>query len=127
MITIRNPRGSPAPQTYHHAVEVSGEVRTLYVAGQIGMERDGTIPVGIEAQTRVVFANLKAVLDEAEMGFAEVVKTTVFLVNPQDRAAFTAVRAEVMGGLKSASTLVFVAGLARPELLVEVEAVAVKP
>lgn len=127
MITIRNPRGSPAPQTYHHAVEVSGEVRTLYVAGQIGMERDGTIPVGIEAQTRVVFANLKAVLDEAGMSFAEVVKTTVFLVDPQDRAAFSTVRAEVMGGLKSASTLVFVAGLARPELLVEVEAVAVKP
>lgn len=127
MITIHNPRGFPAPQTYHHAVEVSGEVRTLYVAGQIGMERDGTIPAGIEAQTRLVFANLKAVLAEADMSFAEVVKTTVFLVNPQDRAAFTNVRAEVMGGLKSASTLVFVAGLARPEFLVEVEAVAVKP
>jgi 2-iminobutanoate/2-iminopropanoate deaminase len=126
VITIRNPQGSPAPESYHHGVEVSGDVRTLYIAGQIGLQQNGTIPEGIEAQARTVYANMKAVLDAADMGFADVVKTTVFLVNRKDRAAFAAIRSEATGGSKNASTLVYVVGLARPELLVEVEAVAVK-
>ncbi|MDQ7810746.1 RidA family protein [Amycolatopsis sp. A133] len=125
MIAIRNPQGRPVPGSYHHGVEVSGAVRTLYIAGQIGMDQDGSVPEGVEAQTRLVFANMKAVLDEAGMAFSDVVKTTVFLVRPEDRVAFSAVRSEVTGGAKNASTLVYVAGLALPELLVEVEAVAV--
>jgi enamine deaminase RidA (YjgF/YER057c/UK114 family) len=126
MITVRNPQGRPAPETYHHGVETSGSVRTLYIAGQVGVQPDGTIPAGIEAQARVLYANMRAVLDEAGMGFADVVKTTVFLVDPNDRAAFAVVRSDAMGGAKPASTLVYVAGLVRPELRVEVEAVAVK-
>ena len=126
MITIRNPQDRPVSEAFHQGMEVSGTVRTLYIAGQIGLRPDGTVPEGIEAQARVAYANMKAVLDEAGMSFADVVKTTVFLINPADRAAFAAVRADVMGGAKSASTLVYVSGLVLPELLVEVEAIAVK-
>ncbi len=68
---------------------------------------------------------MKAVLDEAGMDFTDVVKTTVFLVRPEDRGAFSGVRSDATGGAKNASTLVYVAGLALPELLVEVEAIAV--
>ena len=126
MITVRNPADRPAPASYHHGVEVDGAVRTLYVAGQIGAAPDGSIPDGIEAQSRLVYANLKAVLDEADMTFADVVRSTVYLVRREDRAAFTAVRDEATGGLKNASTLLFVSGLALPQLLVEVEAIAVR-
>jgi 2-iminobutanoate/2-iminopropanoate deaminase len=125
MITIRNPSGRPAPEGYHHGVEVSGAVRTLYIAGQIGVEPGGFTPPGIEAQARLVYSNMKAVLAEAGMDFSNLVKTTVFLVNKGDREAFAAVRAEAMGGHKNASTLVYISGLARPDLLVEVEAIAV--
>jgi 2-iminobutanoate/2-iminopropanoate deaminase len=127
VITVRNPADRPAPPTYHHGVEVTGAVRTLYVAGQIGMAPDGTVPEGIEAQSRLVYANLEAVLGTAGMSLADVVRTTVFLLRPEDRAKFAAVREEAMGGLKNASTMLFVAGLALPTLLVEVEAIAVKP
>jgi enamine deaminase RidA (YjgF/YER057c/UK114 family) len=126
MVTIRNPEGRPAPEHYHHGVEVSGPVRTLYVSGQIGVAADGTVPEGIEAQARLVYANMKLVLAEAGMDFSNLVKSTVFLVNREDRAAFAAVRAEATGGIKTASTLVFISGLVLPELLVEVEAIAVK-
>ena len=126
MNTVRNPKALPAPASYHHAIETSGHVRTLYVAGQVGSAADGTIPQGIAAQTRIVYSNLKAVLESADMGLADVVKTTVFLVHPADRAPFAAEREMATGGLKNASTLVFVAALALPELLVEVEAIAVK-
>ena len=125
MNVIRNPTGRPSPETYHHGVEVSGNVRTLYIAGQIGISPDGSIPEGIEAQTCAVYANMKAVLDSANMSFADVVKTTVFLINPKDRDGFAAAREQATDGLKNASTLVFVAGLALPELLVEVDAIAV--
>jgi len=121
----RNLQGSPAPETYHPGVEVSGDVRTLYIAGQIGVQQNGTIPQGIEAQARAAYANLNAVLDSEDLGFADVVKTTVFLVNPDDRA-FAAIRSEATGGSKNASTLASVVGLALPELLIEVEAIAVK-
>ncbi len=127
MITIRNPSDRPVPETYHHGVEVSGSVRTLYIAGQIGLRPDGSIPDGIVAQAEVVYDNMKAVLDAAGMGFADIVKTTAFLTSPADRAGFSDVRAKVFAGARNASTLVYISGLARPELLVEVEAIAVKP
>ena len=126
MNVIRNPIGRPSPETYHHGVEVSGNVRTLYIAGQVGISTDGSIPEGIEAQTRIVFANMKDVLDSADMSFADVVKTTVFLIDSKDRVGFTAARDQATGGLKNASTLVFVAGLSLPDIRVEVEAIAVK-
>lgn len=126
MTIVRNPQATDPPATYHHGVEVSGAVRTLYVAGQIGMRPDGTIPSRIEEQTRVAYANLSDVLTEADMDFGDVVKSTVYLVRREDRAAFTAVRSAVTGGAKHASTLLFVFGLALPDLLVEIEAIAVR-
>lgn len=126
MITIRNPPDRPSPESYHHGIEVSGPVRTLYIAGQIGVLPDGTVPDGIEAQTRAAYGNLKAVLDAAGMGFEDLVKTTIFLTDPADRAGFAAVRGEAMGGRKTASTLVYISGLVLPELRVEVEAIAAK-
>ena len=126
MNVIRNPIERASPETYHHGVEVSGNVRTLYIAGQVGISIDGEIPEGIEAQTRIVFANLKAVLDSADMSFIDVVKSTVFLIDPKDRPGFAAARDRATGGLKNASTLVFVSGLALPQLRVEVEAIAVR-
>ncbi len=125
MITIRNPRARPAPETYHHGIEISGPTRTLYIAGQIGTLADGSIPTGIADQADAVFANMKLVLDEAGMTFADIVKTTVFLTNPADRAGFSEVRARYFASAKPTSTLLYVAGLARPEMVVEVEAIAV--
>ncbi|TNC07307.1 RidA family protein [Methylobacterium terricola] len=124
-MTIRNPAGRAAPETYHHGIEVSGPTRTLYIAGQIGTLTDGSIPPGIADQADAVFANMKLVLDEAGMTFADIVKTTVFLTDPADRAGFSAVRARYFASAKPASTLLYVAGLARPEMVVEVEAIAV--
>lgn len=126
MIIIRNPESSSPPDSYHHGIEVCGNVRTLYIAGQIGLQPNGVIPDGIEAQTRAVYSNMAAVLAAACMTFVDIVKTTTFLVNRADRSAFAAVRADLTAGAKHASTLVFVSGLALPELLVEVEAVAVR-
>ncbi|WP_457298662.1 RidA family protein [Phyllobacterium sp. P5_D12] len=119
-----NPDGRMAA-TYSHGIEVRGEVRTLYISGQIGTFADGSIAEGITAQSHAVFENLSAVLESAGMTFENVVKTTVFLTRREDFPAFAQVRKARFGALKPASTLLFVSGLAHPDLLVEVEAIAV--
>jgi enamine deaminase RidA (YjgF/YER057c/UK114 family) len=129
--TNHNP-GGREPSTYTHSVEVRGEARTLYVSGQIGTAADGAFRQGISDQSNAVFENLKAVLKEAGMGFEHLVKTTVFLVKTtvfltsrEDFPAFAEVRKAHLGAYKPASTLVIVSGLVHPDVLVEVEAIAV--
>ncbi|MET3980309.1 2-iminobutanoate/2-iminopropanoate deaminase [Mucilaginibacter sp. UYP25] len=125
MKIIHNPEQTQKPKTYHHGIEVVGNRRTLYIAGQIGMAEDGSIPDGIEAQTRAVFANLTNILKEANMQISDLVKSTVYLINPEDRVVFNAIREELSLGNKNASTLVFVSALALPLLLVEIDGIAV--
>jgi reactive intermediate/imine deaminase len=121
-----NPETLPRPGGYTHVVEAVGG-RTLYVSGQIAVDRTGAV-VGagdMGAQSRQVFENLRAALEAGGATFDHVVKMTVFVTEMTDIQAFRDVRAGYLTGTPPASTLVQVAGLARPELLVEVEAVAV--
>lgn len=122
-----NPAGVRAPTgPYSHSVEVPAGERTLYVAGQVGYAPDGTVADGIAAQTEQVFQNLKAVLAASGYTLADVVALRVFLVHREDRENFNIVRRKHLQDNHPASTLVFVAGLAIPSILVEVEAVAAR-
>ncbi len=126
MKSVHNPANKAAPAGYSHGIEVSGPVRTLYISGQLGVAPDGSIPDHIAGQTALVFANIADVLTDAGMEFSDIVKTTVFLIDPADRAEYVRVRREAVGDLSPASTLVYVKQLARPEFRLEVEAIAVK-
>ncbi len=88
--------------------------------------RDGTIPVTIEEQTEVVWQNILAVLADAGMGVADIVKITSFLTRYENFSKFAEVRAGFLGSHRPASTSVIISALAKPEFLVEVEAVAAK-
>lgn len=121
---IHTPPQWPVPVAYSHAIETPPGERVCYVAGQVGVLADGSAVAGIDAQTRQAFANLESVLACAGMTFADIVKTTVFLTSRSDIAAFGAARAAVLAPFKPASSLLVVQGLARPEFLVEVEAIA---
>jgi 2-iminobutanoate/2-iminopropanoate deaminase len=121
-----NPTELPVPATYSHAVAVPADAHIVYVAGQVGRRSDGTIPKGIEAQTRVVFENLRCVLHSAGLALEDLVKTTVFLTDRADQTIFMSVRSEILGSNKPASTLVYVSGLASTEFCVEIEAVAAR-
>ena len=90
---ISTPNAPAAIGPYSQAVEANG---TLYISGQIPINPAvGKIEVtDITAQTEQVFANIKAILDEAGYGFADVVKSTVLLANISDFAAMNAVYAK---------------------------------
>jgi len=127
MLKFHNPRSTAAPNgTYSHGAEVPPNARWLFVAGQIPMRPDGTIPVTIEEQTEVVWQNILAVLADAGMGVTDIVKITSFLTRYENFARFAQVRAGFLGSHRPASTSVIISALAKPEFLVEVEAVAAR-
>jgi len=127
MHKIHNPPTAVAPfGRYAQGVEAAKDLRWLFVAGQVGVTPDGKTGESFEAQARAAFANIKAILEAAGMGFEDVVKLQIFLTSIDDAPVYRQVREEFMGDVTVASTLLVVAGLARPEWRIEVEAVAAK-
>lgn len=109
---------------YSHGVHVEGSDRWVQLSGQVGVEPDGTVPPGFEAQCRQAFRNIEACLRDASMGFDEVIMLRIFLINREDLEALRSIRAEVFGERCFPSTLVFVSGLVNPVWKVELEVTA---
>jgi len=109
-----------------HGVEVPAGARLLFTNGQTGTRLDGTAPETAAEQTEVAFERLREVLKAARMDFADVVRFDVYFTDRADLQAFVAIRDRVMGTHKPGATFIVVAGLARPELKIEIEAVAAK-
>ena len=121
-----NPPTLSKPTGYTHVVEASGG-RTVYVSGQVAFDRDGRI-VGtgdMKAQAEQVFKNLQAALEAAGAKFSDVVKMNTYITDMDKAPAVREVRARYFGETAPASTLVQVVHLARPELMLEVEVIAV--
>ena len=99
---------------------------TCWVAGTTDAGPDGLSqhPGDIAAQARAIFAIVERALEEGGFALADVVRTRMFVTNIADTAALTAVHGEVFGEIRPASTLVAVAALIDPSLLVEIEAEA---
>ncbi len=122
-----NPPTVAAPVgPYSHGAEMPGNARSLYIAGQVGMARDGTVPPDLEGQAAQAWRNLVAILASAGMNVGDLVKVTAYLTREEDVAAYGKVRTQFLGEARPASTLVIVKALARPGWLVEVEAIAAK-
>lgn len=106
---------------YSQAVVVDG---LLFCSGQLGLDPEtGELVEGVEAQAERALRNLTAVLDAAGVGWADVVKTTIFLADIGDFAAVNAVYARFMPDPPPARSTIQVAALPKGGL-VEIEAVA---
>lgn len=124
---IHNPNTVAAPGgPYSHGIESAPNARWLHVAGQIGIAADGSTPTDFENQADQCWRNVKAVLAAAGMSVENLVKVTHFLTRKEDVAAYGKIRARHLGDARPASTLLVISALARPGLLVEVEAIAAK-
>ena len=123
--TPLNPPTVPVPAgQYSQGVLIPAGARMLYISGQIGAELDGSVPAEFTRQAENAWRNLLGVLEAAGMTADNLVKVTAFLTRPADLGAYRTVRASIAGAIRPASTLVFVAGLADPRWLIEIEAVA---
>jgi reactive intermediate/imine deaminase len=123
-----NPSTLSAPTGYTHLVQVQGG-RTIYIAGQVALDKSGNI-VGkgdFIAQTTQVFENLKSALAAAGATFDNLVKVTTFVTDLSQMQALRSIRAKYYGKNAPASTLVQITQLANPDLMIEIEAIAVVP
>jgi reactive intermediate/imine deaminase len=122
-----NPPELSKPTGYTHVVEVTAPNRTIYISGQIAFDKDGKV-VGagdMKAQAEQVFKNLQAALAAAGATFSDVVKMNSYITDMSKVQAVRDVRAKYFADTTPASTFVQVAGLVRPELLLEIEVIAV--
>ena len=122
-----DPDGLSKPLTYSHVVVAQGS-RLVFVAGQVALDADGNL-VGrddVAAQAGQVYRNIRTALAAVGAGPEDIVKLTTLVVN--HRAEYLQLIADVrrqeLGDIRPASTLIGVQALARPEFLIEIEAIA---
>lgn len=124
-IQLHNPPNIAPPfSCYSHGASVSGEARWLFVSGQVGVTRDGIVPADAEKQIELAWDNLLAVLADAGMTATDLVKVDGFITRKDLVAPYRKEREKRFAGHAAATTMVIVAGLAEPELLVEIQAIA---
>jgi 2-iminobutanoate/2-iminopropanoate deaminase len=124
---ILPPTIAPPAANYAHAVLSVDASRMLHTSGVVPTRIDGTVPGSIEEQATVVWANIEAILTEADMLLSSIVSITTYVVVDHLAAlpAVMAARDASLGGHRAASTLVTVPALARPEWKMEIAVVAV--
>ena len=112
---------------YSHGVEVSAGSKLVFVSGQLGIARDGAVPPDCASQTRLCFDNIAAVLGEAGLGLEHILRINAYVSGREHLSAYMQVRNGLFNDPLPASTLMIVDGFARPEFVVEIEAVAAGP
>lgn len=128
MRRLTPPALRPPFARYAHGVEVPAGARLVFVSGQLGVGPDDVAPEGAEAQARLCFRNIAEILAEAGMTLADVVRFNAYVTGREHLAGYMAARDAAVGANPPpASTLMIVSGFARPEFVVEVEAVAARP
>ena len=131
--TVIKPKrfGPPLGMYSHGMVAPGGEI--VVVAGQVGMDDRRAVAVGdVGAQTKQALENVRAIVEAAGCTMQHIVRLQTFLTHAEDIPGFMAARGEVFpkyfpNGAYPPNTLLVVSRLVQPELLVEIEAMAVKP
>lgn len=111
---------------YAHGVEVPAGARLVVTSGQLGARADDSVAEDAQGQAEQCFANIAAILAEAGMGPADVIRINAFVTDRAHMAGYMAARDAWLAGVAAppASTLVIVSGFTRPEFKVEVEVTA---
>jgi enamine deaminase RidA (YjgF/YER057c/UK114 family) len=128
-IRFSSPDTMQKPPGYSHVVEVTGPGRTVYFAGQLGIDKSGRMGANPREQTEIAFENVKAALASVGAGFEHVVKLNNYIVDIGTNIAhYREVRDKYVNtAAPPASTTIGVPQLARPGAIIEVEAIAFLP
>ena len=125
--TTMNPEGLPVPRGSYSLVAVAQPGRMVFIAGQTASDPQGNV-VGIgdvRAQTRYIIEKIQRAVEAAGGTINDVVAMSVFTTDVRYHRDINEVRREVLGSNFPTSTMVQVVALARPELLLEINATAV--
>jgi 2-iminobutanoate/2-iminopropanoate deaminase len=112
-------------EIYSHAVESEvHNARQLHVSGQVGVRPDGTVPTDFDSQCEQAIENVEAVLRSAQMSMQDVVRLTYYVVRHDDLPLLNEKRLKRWRQIRPAVTTFLVAGLVRPEFLIEIDVLA---
>jgi enamine deaminase RidA (YjgF/YER057c/UK114 family) len=115
----------PFRAIYSHGTEVAPGSRMLFVSGQFGVAPDGSLPAEFAEQAALAMANVESLLAAAGMTKSNLVKLTYYLTRASDAPMLAAIRRERWAATEPpAVTAIVVSALARPEYLIEIEAIA---
>src|SRR5712671_4987656 len=126
-ITRTNPKTISKPfSNYAHVVTVEGAKKLVFCAGQVAADVDGTVlpPDDFYAQAKLVMKNLKNALAAGGAKLSDVTKVTIYICNPHDVSKARGILFDYFGEAPPASTLCILRGLANPNFLLEIEAIA---
>ena len=128
MNKMNNPEGVHAPfGGYHHCAVLAPNKEILTIAGQVGAYADGKIAEGFRAQAEQAFRNVLLCLEANRYKAENLVKLTIFILDRAHLEEMRAARTAVLGpDVMPPSTLLVVSGLASPDMLIEVEAMAAR-
>lgn len=112
---------------YSHGIEVSPGSRLVFCSGQVGIGVDQVIPPDCAGQAALCFQSIRAILAEAGMGLENIVRINAYVTGREHLQPYMQVRNSLFFEPYPASTLMIVSGFARPEFVVEIEAVAAGP
>jgi 2-iminobutanoate/2-iminopropanoate deaminase len=121
---IKTDRAPKPFSNYAQAIETPSGGRMLFVAGQVGADPSGRIPENPEEQHRLAWTNVLGILKAAGMDNRNIVDARVFITDRSHVALYRQVRDEMLKGHNAAATLLVVAGLADPRLVMEVTVIA---
>ena len=128
MATALNPTQIHPPfAPYSHGINVPPGQRLVFCSGQLGIAADGAIPLDCAGQTRICFDNIAAILAEAGMTLANIIRINAYVTGREHLPDYMGVRNALFAEPYPASTLMIVSGFARPEFVVEIEAIAAGP
>ena len=128
-VRFSSPDTMQKPPGYSHVVEVTGPGRTVYFAGQLGIDKSGRMGADAREQMEIAFQNVKAALDSVGASFSDIVKLNTYIVDIWTNIAhYREVRDKFVNtSAPPASTAIGVPQLARPGALFEVVAIVVLP
>lgn len=115
---------APPFSAYSHGVEVPAGSRLVFCSGQLGIDAKGNVPQGAGAQAELCFAAIGAILGEAGLGLSDIVRINAYVTGREHLQPYMDVRNGLFVEPYPASTLMIVQGFARPEFVVEIEAIA---
>jgi len=122
-----NPPSATQPfGPYSLVAGVSADAELLFFSGQVGIGIDGSVPQSIEKQYELALRSIFALLIESGSSPENVVKLTTYIVEPIDPVALRRIRSEILGEIRPAATMLYVPRLLSDDVLVEIDAVAVR-
>jgi 2-iminobutanoate/2-iminopropanoate deaminase len=125
MIKAFNPKSIAAPSgSYIHGMELPRNSRLVFIAGQTPVRPDGSIPESFEEQVELVWQRIGAVLGDAGMNYADLVKVQTFVTRQENLGKTSAIRKRFLGDHRATATLLCISALADPRYLIEIEAIA---